>query len=131
MWELKRYAEFEQRLKKVIKHNRNEVTNALANLNSYFESLNLGLKPPQIIRGYVHSEPKGIAALDQSGPLKTSKVIRLYVYADEDTQILHILTLGDKGSQSDDIKNCKATVDKLLQSNTKKGQDSNDDKTNQ
>jgi len=114
MWELERYVDLEKRLKKYAKRNRQEVANVLANLASFLTSLKSGLKPQQVVRGYVHPEPMGLRAIDESGPKNPQKALRLYVYPEEDKQILHVLTMGDKDSQEQDIKHCQEFITSLL-----------------
>ena len=104
MWQIESQSDFDKRLKKFLKKHRQETLNALDNLQAYHAELQQGLKPQQIIRGWIHPEGMGIRALDQSGPGKPSKVLRLYIYPDEQSQILYVLTLGDKSSQSEDIR---------------------------
>jgi len=43
------------------------------------------------------------------------KQLRLYVYPEDMQEILHVMILGDKSTQSDDIRLCKQTVEKLIQ----------------
>jgi hypothetical protein len=38
---------------------------------------------------------------------------RLYIYPDVDKEIIHIITLGDKGMQKADIKTCNEFVKRL------------------
>ena len=77
--------------------------------------LRSGLTPQQIIRGYIHDEPRGVKAIDESGPGKHKKAIRLYIYPDEETETLYVLTVGGKGkSQGRDIKTCSEFVKGLL-----------------
>ena len=70
---------------------------------------------------FIHPEPDGIKALDQSGAKnkETRKVskkrhklkqTRLYIYPNTTTKTLHLLTLGGKKSQAGDIKYCKKIV---------------------
>ena len=114
MWELEHYADFEKRLKKLAKRHRQEAANTLTNLKAYLQSLRSGLKPQQIIRGYVHPEPRGIVAIDESGPKNPQKALRLYVYPEEGKELLHVLTIGGKDTQPDDIKHCEEFVEALL-----------------
>ena len=60
----------------------------------------------------------GILAIDQKGKGKGAKLkpFRLYVFPDERSKILHLVTLGDKDSQEDDIRHCQSFVEGLLQS---------------
>ena len=114
MWEPHPSVDFERRLKKYSKRHRQETLNALANLATYLEGLRAGLTPQKLIRGWVHAEPKGIKAIDETGPKNPRKAIRLYVYPEEDRELLHVLLIGDKDTQSDDIKQCSVFVDNLL-----------------
>jgi len=114
MWEVVACADYEKRAKRFAKTNRQEMLNVSDNLAAYFSALRLGLKPPQIIRGFVHHEPHGVKALDASGPGKHKKALRLYIYPDEQSKTLYVLIIGDKTTQRDDIKQCSEFVIQLL-----------------
>lgn len=64
----------------------------------------------------MRSEPVGVLAIDQSGPGKGARLVplRLYVYPDETDKVLHIIGLGDKSTQKDDIKQSSEFVKGLL-----------------
>lgn len=111
MWFLEFNDEFDKKNKKIPKKHRQEYQNCFENLQSYLDLLNDGLIPQQIKQGYVHVEPMGIKALAPHGPGSGSKVpLRLYIYPDIDTEILHAILLGDKSTQSGDIEYCKQYV---------------------
>lgn len=134
MWEPHYCAEFERELRKFSKRHRQETLNALANLQSYLEALRSGLTPQQISRGWLRAEPKGIRAIDETGPKKPRKAIRLYVYPDEDSELLHVMTLGDKDRQGTDIAQCSHYVEQLLENKSdskSKEDDDQNDQTNQ
>ena len=115
MWDLVKEDEFSKRTKKIVKKHRTEVRNCVDNLAAYFADLKSGLLPQQIIRGYVHNDyPKGIKSLDQKGPGVTNKEIRLYIYPDEENEDLIAITIGDKDSQSNDVKTCVDYVETLI-----------------
>lgn len=119
MWTLNPLPEFPKRADRFRKKWEHEISNVLTNLKTLVTALNLGTHPEQLKQlGFVHSEPMGILAVDQKGKGKGAKLkpFRLYVFPDERTKILHLLTLGDKDTQSADIKNCQSIVEKLLQS---------------
>ncbi len=60
MWELQSTPHFKQRLKQYQKSRRNEVRNALANLNTYYGCLCEGTNPLQIPRfGFMHNDKHG------------------------------------------------------------------------
>lgn len=117
MWEMEWSADFDKRAKKFAKAHRQELLNAVDNVAAFLSDLRGGLTPQQIIRGYIHDEPHGVKGIDESGPGKHKKAIRLYVYPDEETETLYVLTVGDKStgkSQSRDIKTCSEFVEGLL-----------------
>ena len=49
------------------------------------------------------NEGEGTYALDQSGELKTTTAIRLYIFPDEMTKVLRLLTIGEKNTQNRDV----------------------------
>lgn len=116
MWEMQTSADVEKRARRLSKTHRQELTNVFDNLAAYIGDLRKGLKPQQINRGHIHNELHGVKALDESGPGKHEKAIRLYIYPDEDTETLYVLTIGDKDkrSQQNDIKSCSEFVKGLL-----------------
>ncbi len=61
----------------------------------------------------MHQEPLGAVATDQKGGGKNLAQTRLYVYPDTETEILHLITLGDKRSQKDDIATCRSFINEL------------------
>ncbi|PIW61358.1 MAG: hypothetical protein COW13_03365 [Candidatus Omnitrophica bacterium CG12_big_fil_rev_8_21_14_0_65_50_5] len=64
-----------------------------------------GAHPQFVVAGYIHDEGKGIRAIDQRGGGKGKlQQTRLYVYPDIETKVLYLITIGDKQSQKDDIK---------------------------
>ncbi|MFA5256726.1 MAG: hypothetical protein WC360_01130 [Opitutales bacterium] len=82
-----------------------------ANLQRYLSRINAGENPSVLKAGFVHPERVGIKAISQQGKLgKNTRAYRLYIYPDTATNTLHLLTLGDKGTQSDDIKDCIALL---------------------
>ena len=116
MWTLDQTDEYSKRLRKWPKKYGRELEALIDNLDSLFTALATGVKPEQAKQkfGYVHSEPKGLLAVDQSGGGGGLKASRLYTYPDCDEEVLYALTLGDKDSQSQDIKWCKEWVDSHL-----------------
>ena len=118
MWVIEPTSLFERRAKKWEKKRPRELAAALDNLNDYLKFLNQNLPVRQIRAGFIHVEPKGIVAIDQSGANESNlTVTRLYCFPDEKNKILYLITLGDKKSQSDDIQGAKKFVDQWRQSN--------------
>ena len=73
--------------------------------------VNKGVPPQQITAGFIHQEPGGVKAIDQKGPRKgiggTPKEGRLYVFPEEESKTLHLITIGDKNSQQKDLADCR------------------------
>lgn len=113
MWKLEQTDEYVRRHKRYVKNHPRELQAVLDNLDTYFKSLKAGVKPLQIKHGFLHPEPLGVVAIDQKGGGKKLAQTRLYVYPDTDTETLYVITLGDKRSQQDDIRTCRAFVNEL------------------
>lgn len=114
MWKLLPTPDIEKRRKAYQKKHSRELINVFDNLDTFFKCLEAGADSGKIHRGFIHSEPAGVLAIDQKGKGKHLKEFRLYIYPDDETETLHLITLGDKNSQSDDIQQCKKFVEALL-----------------
>lgn len=91
-----------------------ELMAVLDNLDRYFKVISHGVHPQFVVAGYIHNEGKGVRAIDQRGGRKGKlKQTRLYVYPEVTTKILHLITIGDKKSQGEDIKQSAKFVDIL------------------
>ncbi len=118
MWSMTGQEAISRRFKDFRKKWPHELRNVFDNLDTLHEALCNGARPEQLKKlGFVRSEPCGLLALDQKGPGKGSKLkaLRLYVFAEVTEEILHVIELGDKESQSDDIRNSIAFVRRLEQ----------------
>jgi hypothetical protein len=62
--------------------------------------------------GFLKSEGQGVYRIGQTG-VKHARETRLYVHVDETAKVARVLTIGDKDSQSDDIRRCHATATKI------------------
>jgi len=117
-WSIRLCEDVPKRLKKFQKKWRHEVVNVFDNLDTLLDALSHGAKPEQLKKlGFVHTEPFGILAVDQSGPGKGSKMkeLRLYVYPHQEKEDLYAMILGDKDTQSDDINLAKVFVSGLME----------------
>jgi hypothetical protein len=83
---------------------------AMQNLEKYHVALCSSGHPRLVQFGFLHKEPKGIMAIDQTGGVlpdgkKRGKLqeTRLYTYAALESNTLHLLTIGTKNTQSKDI----------------------------
>lgn len=69
-----------------------------------------GVKKIQV--SFFRSEGQGVYRIGQTA-VKHAKETRLYVHIDEASRRIHILTIGDKDSQFDDIRRCHAAAKNL------------------
>jgi hypothetical protein len=67
MWKLQAEAEYEKRVRRWPKKYQREFIAAHDNLDTYLTALNCGAKVEQIKFGFMHSEPRGVVAIDQKG----------------------------------------------------------------
>jgi len=111
MWTQSPTDMFRKRVKRWPKKYKRELGAMMANLQTVVMSLNQGAKVESLLFGFVHHEPGGVLALDQKGGGVGLKQTRLYVYPQKAQEVLHIITIGDKGSQNDDIRDAKNFVD--------------------
>ena len=119
-WSLQESREFLEKFEVVRKKNRIEAENCLVNLEKYKTELEAGHKPQNIHRGFLHSEQAGVWAIAPTGVKGTrKKTIRLYVFPDEVTSTLFLLTIGDKGTQSADIKSCATAAREIIADNSR------------
>lgn len=121
MWKLEPTDEYQRRHKRYEKKHSRELAAVLDNLDTVMKALKDGLKLEQVRTfGFAHAEPHGVLALDQKGGHGTGLAqTRLYVYLDQHdpkAPVMHVITLGDKGSQSDDIRYCSEFVLSLRES---------------
>lgn len=119
MWQLQPDDEYLKRIKNKnwLKKYQREFAAIHDNLDTLIKTLNSGAKVEEAIkRGYIHREPRQIIAIDQKGGGAGLKQSRLYVYLDKRTNIVHLITIGDKSTQKGDIQYSINFVDTLLAS---------------
>lgn len=109
MWTIRRSDDYKKRAKKLSKRHCQGVAAVHANLDTFFEALKNGALVQDISFGFIHHEPDGVKAIDQKGA-SSSTELRLYVFPEPINQVLYLLTLGDKNTQSEDIKHCSEAV---------------------
>jgi len=107
-WVVKHDYADKNRFKKYSKKHRNEVVSCTRNLAHLEKFLNDGGTLQQAMTfGYFGSEGNDVYRIGQTG-LRSAKETRLYIYAKITGPEIQVLTIGDKDTQQDDIKNCKA-----------------------
>ena len=114
MWKLQSEAEYEKRAKRWPKKHQREFAAVHDHLDALLLALNCGAKVEEAVkRGYVHSERRGAIAIDQKGGGGGLKETRLYVYLNKSSQLIHLITFGDKSTQKDDVKYASEFVGRL------------------
>ncbi len=106
-WVLKESAIYAGKFKRYHKKNRQATLATLQNLNKYFGALQSGLLPGQLKAGYIHNEPQGVVAIDESGSPGRLRATRLYIYVVVTSTTVHLITIGDKDSQQRDLLDCR------------------------
>jgi hypothetical protein len=81
----------------------NELAAVLRNLERYMDFLKVAPNPQAIQAGFLHPEPAGVIAIDQSGGGGNLQETRLYTYPDSGTKVLFLITIGNKDEQHSDI----------------------------
>lgn len=94
------------------KHPR-ELAAVLNNVTRLMAQLKTAKNAACVAGGYMHTEGKGILAIDQKGGGTSLQETRLYVYADQMTRVLHLITIGNKNTQPTDIKLAHAYAESL------------------
>ena len=122
MWSVHPSDEYIRRQRKLEKRYQREVGACAGNAERYLQSLQQGAKPKQIQGGWIHPEPNDVLALDQRGGGKKASgkntgkglvEMRLYVFPDLGSEVLHLITLGLKDTQQGDIKVSQEYVERL------------------
>ena len=114
MWKLEDTGRCRARFKTYEKNHPRELGAVLDNLQRFVDLINSGVSPLQVKVGFIHREPNGIRAIDQKGgPGPGLAATRLYIYCDTKTNILHLLCIGGKQRQNEDIQYCKKEVKKI------------------
>lgn len=117
MWELEPTDQYERDLKWYQKKRLGELAAVLHNLQRYLRQLNASQNSKAIMAGYLHHEPSGVVAVDQKGGGGNLQETRLYTFADDKSHTLHLITIGNKYTQPEDIQQCSDFV-KSLKDNT-------------
>lgn len=112
MWTYEPHDEYLKRARDFRKRWRREHDAVLDNLDQYRLALEAGAHPLKVPLGFIHAEGMGAIALDERGHGKGRlKATRLYLYPDSETCQIHILTIGDKSSQPNDVKTCHQFIE--------------------
>jgi len=120
-WQIVECDDYLKRKKEFIKKWPQEMVAVANNLATFFLAVQAGAKTEQLkTLGFVRSEPLGILAITEKGVSRGTKpkAFRLYVYVDEDAQLIHLMIIGDKQPQrqSEDIRLCTNYVEGVISS---------------
>ena len=110
-WLIKRDYADESKFKRYSKKHQSEVVACFANLQRVQSALCNGLTLQQIVGGFgfLRTESEDVYRIAQSA-VAHAKETRLYVYIKVSGYDIQVLTIGDKSSQSKDIRWCKSIV---------------------
>jgi hypothetical protein len=78
----------------------------LENLARYKEMLNHQPIARLVSANFIHPEGRGIVALTEKGSKPKQPPTRLYVFPVQNSKTLNLITIGDKRTQREDIKDC-------------------------
>lgn len=112
-WRIETTTQFEVARRWYEKKRPAELAAVLNNLGRYFSLLNNAINAACVQAGYLHHEPQGIVALDQKGGKPNLQETRFYLYPHQRTQVVYLITIGNKSEQHDDILLAKRFVDSL------------------
>jgi hypothetical protein len=120
MWETQNLEDYDRQHRWYSKKRKRELDATLENLKVFVLGLTNGGKVQHLMAAhrFLRKEGSGIIAVTQWGGGKNLAETRLYVYPDEDAQLLYLLTIGGKDDQSDDVQFCKQFVTDLGEAKT-------------
>lgn len=113
MWRYRWSVEYEERLQELQEKHRDSVAYVLGKLKVVMEALQNGGKLQNIRYKFLRHERDGVYAVRCSA--RGMRPIRLYIY--ESPRTIHLLTIGDKNTQNDDIAWCAATANDIKAGN--------------
>lgn len=115
MWKHDQTDEFNERFKKFEKKNRDSLSYVLNKLSVVAQALANDGKIETLKYNFLRHEREGVYAVRCSS--KGKRPLRLYFFAHLSSETLHLLTIGDKNTQTDDIKWCANTAKNLKAGN--------------
>jgi putative component of toxin-antitoxin plasmid stabilization module len=89
-----------------------EYDSLFANLDKIIRLLRSGNKIGGFRVGFFRAESEGVYRIGQTA-VANAKESRLYVFPDSEANVMYVLTVGDKDSQSEDINEAKQIVKRI------------------
>lgn len=112
MWQLDGSYSNKKEFKRFEKSHQDDLDSCSANLGRYLIELNNDKSYFTFDPGYLHREGGNLIAFGNKGGA-SAKECRLYAYVDIEEQVLYVLGIGGKDSQSKDIAKHKAFINDL------------------
>ena len=112
-WRLVKTDLYERRLSDFRKRRMEPLKSVLRNLQRYSEMLEAQPQANLITAKFIHNEHHGVISLDQQGYKPKQPATRLYLYPQQKSYTLYLITIGDKHSQQQDIKDCHKFIKNL------------------
>jgi len=112
-WKLVKTDLYERRLSDFRKRRMEPLKAVLQNLQRYTEMLEAQPHASLITANFIHNEHHGVISLDQRGYKPKQPATRFYLYPDQQSCTLYLITIGDKHTQHQDIKDCHKFIKTL------------------
>lgn len=101
-------------LKRYAKKHPEESLRMFANLQRFLDLVNEEDRDPRFVVDVVRQEKGGLLAADTRGmPRSSKRESRLYFYPIHGERVLRVLRVGDKDTQTRDIRECRDLIRKL------------------
>ena len=111
-WSINTTFAAKKQFEKFNKHHPREFDSLFANLDKIFLLLRDGNKVGAFHVNFFRSEGDGLYRIGQTG-VSHALESRLYIYPDPETRILHVLGIGGKAQQQDDIATAKKHIETI------------------
>ena len=118
-WKLVRTDLFDRRAAEYNKNHKPQLKAVLSNLERYTDYIQTAPFARLMSAHFIHPEGRGLVALTEKGYKPKQPPTRLYVYPQQNSKTLYLITIGDKRSQKQDIKDCYRFIDSLSTEGTK------------
>jgi len=115
MWKIVPCVEWEKDKEWYQKKRPAELAAVLHNFKRYMKLLEVSRNSRCVMAGFLHPEPCGVIAIDQSRGGGNLQETRLYTFADDSTKTVYIITVGNKDDQPSDVMIAKEFVEYMRQ----------------